>query len=150
MKEYYMMEAYKEARKAYALKETPIGAIVVFNGEIVGRGYNQIELTNDPINHAEIVALKNAAKNLKRWRLYDCEIYITMEPCIMCAGAIVNSRIKKIYIGAGHKKNHIVNKHNEYKLDIYRDSKIEYEFGILEELCSSILTNFFKERRNLY
>lgn len=146
--EFFMKEALKEAKKAYSLKETPIGAVIVYNGEIVGRGYNQIETTQNPVNHAEIMAIQDACRNLDRWRLFDCEMYITMEPCVMCAGAIVNSRIKKLYVGARHMKNHVVDKHNRYKIEIYNDSKVEFKFGILEEECSNLLTNFFKEKRN--
>lgn len=148
MKEFFMREAYKEAEKAFELEETPIGAIIVYEGEIVGRGYNMVETTNNSLNHAEIVAIQDASKKLGRWRLFDCDMYITMEPCVMCSGAIVNSRIKKIYIGTSHTKNHIVDKHNKFKLEIYDDCNIEYEFGILEEDCSKILTDFFKNRRN--
>lgn len=145
---YFMEEAIIEAKKAYSLKETPIGAVIVYNGCIVGRGYNQVEITNNALNHAEVAAIIDASKNLGRWRLFDCEMYITMEPCIMCAGAIINSRIKKIYIGTSHKKNHIIDKHNDFKKEIYRDCKIEYEFGILKEECSSLLNKFFYERRS--
>ncbi|MGP1487082.1 MAG: thiamine phosphate synthase [Peptostreptococcus stomatis] len=146
-KAYFMSEALKEARKAYAMKETPIGAVVVYDGQIVGRGFNQVELTGDPTQHAEMVAIQEAAKALGRWRLYDCQMYVTMEPCLMCAGAIENSRIKSLYIGASHKKNHLVGKHNDFKLEVYKDRKIDYEFGILEKEASKILTDFFKERR---
>ncbi|WP_198021054.1 deaminase [Peptostreptococcus sp. MV1] len=144
---YFMSEAMKEAKKAYAMKETPIGAVVVYDGQIVGRGFNQVELTGDPTQHAEIVAIQDAAKTLGRWRLFDCHMYVTMEPCLMCAGAIENSRIKKLYIGASHKKNHLVGKHNDFKLEVYRDRNINVEFGILEEEASRILTDFFRERR---
>ncbi|MFR4808298.1 MAG: nucleoside deaminase [Peptostreptococcus anaerobius] len=113
-KEYFMEQALVEARKAYALKETPIGAVIVYQGRIVGRGFNQVELQNNPLAHAEIMAINDAVKNLARWRLYDCQMYVTMEPCFMCAGAIANSRIRGLYIGAGHK-NHIVTKHNDFK-----------------------------------
>lgn len=146
-KEYFMSEALKEAKKAYTMRETPIGAVVVHDGKIVGRGFNQVELTGDPSQHAEMVAIQNAAKTLSRWRLYDCQMYVTMEPCLMCAGAIENSRIKSLYIGASHKKNHLVGKHNNFKLEVYRDRKIYYEFGLLEEEASKLLTDFFRERR---
>lgn len=146
-KEYFMEQALVEARKAYALKETPIGAVIVYQGRIVGRGFNQVELQNNPLAHAEIMAINDAVKSLARWRLYDCQMYVTMEPCFMCAGAIANSRIRGLYIGAGHHKNHIVTKHNDFKKEFYTDSKISFEIGILEEDCSRILVDFFKERR---
>ncbi len=145
--EYFMNEAIAEAKKAYALKETPIGAVVVYEDKIVGRGFNKIEISKDPINHAEIVAIKDAANNLDRWRLFNCEIYITMEPCFMCTGAIVNSRIKKVYIGARHLKNGKVDKHNNFQREYLEDCKVESIYGIKEEECSKILSAFFKERR---
>lgn len=146
-KEEYMRQALIQAKKAYAMKETPIGAVIVYDGKIVGRGFNIVEHMKDSTCHAEIMAIKDAQKKLGKWRLFDCELYVTMEPCLMCAGAIANSRIKEIYIGAGHNKNHIVDKHNNFKLEYYKDNKVYYEFGILEGECSSILTDFFKERR---
>ncbi len=142
-----MKEAIAEAKKAYALKETPIGAVVVYNDEIVGRGFNKIEISNDPTNHAEIVAIKDAVKRLKRWRLFDCEIYVTMEPCFMCTGAIVNSRIKKIYIGARHIKNGKIDKHNNFQKEFLEDNKVECVYNIEEEESSKILSDFFRERR---
>lgn len=145
---YFMSEALLEAQKGYDRGETPIGAIVVCNGEIVGRGYNKVETSNNPLNHAEMVAIEDACDKLGRWRLFDCEMYVTMEPCVMCAGAIVNSRIKKIYIGARHLKNHVVDKHNEFKREIYDDNKVIFEFGIMGEECSNILNEFFKKRRS--
>lgn len=145
--EYYMGEAIAEAKKAYALKETPIGAVIVYNGEIVGRGFNKVEITEDSTNHAEMVAIKNATENLNRWRLFDCEMYVTMEPCFMCTGAIVNSRIKKVYIGARHNKNEIVDKHNDFQHEFFMDNKVETVYDIKEEECSKILSDFFKERR---
>lgn len=142
-----MGEAIAEAKKAYALKETPIGAVIVYNDKIVGRGFNRIEKTNDSTNHAEIVAIKDAAKNLDRWRLFDCEMYVTMEPCFMCTGAIVNSRIKKVYIGARHTKNEIVDKHNDFQHEFLVDNKVETIYEVREEECSKILSDFFRERR---
>ena len=120
---------------------------MVHKGVIVGRGFNQVELTKDPTRHAEIAAIQDAAKKLGRWRLYDCQMYVTMEPCLMCAGAIENSRINTIHIAASHKKNHLVEKHNQFKEEVYMDRKIDYKFGLLEEEASKLLTSFFRERR---
>lgn len=150
LKEYFMNEAIKEARRAYSLKETPIGAVIVFDGKIVGRGCNMVEILNDATRHAEIGAITEASKNLRRWRLSDCEIFITMEPCFMCAGAIVNSRIDKVYIGARHKKNMVVDKNNSNKNEYLSDNKVEVEYGILEEDCSNLLTSFFSEKRRKF
>ena len=97
-KEYFMQEALKEAKKAYNKLEVPVGVVIVKDDKIIARAYNQKEMKNSPIKHAEIIAIEKACKKLNNWRLNDCEMYVTLEPCPMCAGAIVNSRIKKIYI----------------------------------------------------
>ena len=142
-----MSEAIIEAKKAYALKETPIGAVIVYEDRIVGRGFNKVEITSNSTNHAEMVAIKDATENLDRWRLFDCEMYVTMEPCFMCTGAIVNSRIKKVYIGVRHNKNEIVDRHNEYQREFFKDHKVETVYSVKEEECSKILSDFFRERR---
>ena len=97
-KEYFMKEALKEAEKAYKKLEVPVGAIIVKDGKIIARAYNQKESKTDTTKHAEILAIQKANKKLKSWRLIDCEMYVTLEPCTMCAGAIIHSRIKKVYI----------------------------------------------------
>ncbi|MDE5540081.1 MAG: nucleoside deaminase, partial [Bacilli bacterium] len=99
MEEKFMKEALKEARKAYNKEEIPVGAVIVKNGEIIARAYNLKETKKDTINHAEILAIKKASKKLNSWRLTDCEMYVTLEPCSMCAGALIQSRISKVYIG---------------------------------------------------
>ena len=146
-KSFYMKEALKEAYKAYNKKETPIGAIVVKDGEIVGRGHNLTETLNDCTAHAEILAIREAAENLGGWRLIDCDLYVTMEPCIMCSGAIVNSRIKNLIIGTKHIKNSYTEKQHEFKIDYYEDSNVEVFFGVLKEDCCNILQEFFKTLR---
>ena len=103
-KDYYMKQALKEAEKEYSKLEVPVGAIIVKDGKIIARGYNQKETKTDTTKHAEIIAIQKASKKLKSWRLINCEMYITLEPCSMCAGAIINSRIKKVYIGAMDQK----------------------------------------------
>jgi len=146
-KSFYMKEALKEAYKAYNKKETPIGAIIVKDGEIVGRGHNLTETLNDCTAHAEILAIREAAENLGGWRLIDCDLYVTMEPCIMCSGAIVNSRIKNLIIGTKHIKNSYTEKQHEFKIDYYEDSNVEVSFGVLKEDCCNILQEFFKTLR---
>ena len=94
--EYFMKQAIDLAQKAYNLNDIPIGAVVVKNEKIIGKGYNQVKLLNDPTAHAEIIAITSAANTIKNWQLKDCEIFTTLEPCIMCSGAIINSRIKNI------------------------------------------------------
>ena len=94
----FMLLALKEAQKSYNKEEIPVGAVIVKDGQIIARGHNLKETKNDTTNHAEIIAIKKASKKLKSWRLIDCEMYVTLEPCSMCAGALINARIKKIYI----------------------------------------------------
>lgn len=147
MQEIYMKEALKEAKKAYKKLEIPVGAIIVKNGKIIARGYNQKESKFDTTKHAEIIAIQKASKKLKSWRLIDCQMYVTLEPCTMCAGAIVNSRIQKVYIGASDEKTgavgSVLNLFDDYKFN----HNVEYEKGILENECSEILKKFFKELR---
>ncbi len=148
-KEYYMKQAIKEAEKAYSKLEVPVGAVIVKDGKIIARAYNQKESKTDTTKHAEILAIQKASKKLKSWRLIDCEMYVTLEPCTMCAGAIINSRIKKIYIGAMDEKTgavgSVLNLFEDYKFN----HKPEVEKGILKEDCESLLKQFFKELRKL-
>ena len=104
MEEKFMKEALKEAKKAYNKLEVPVGAVIVKDGKIIARGYNQKETKTDTTKHAEIIAIQKASQKLKSWRLLDCEMYVTLEPCSMCAGAIINSRIKKVYYGTSDNK----------------------------------------------
>ena len=97
--EYFMKEALKEAEKAKKLEEIPIGAVIVKDGKIIARGHNLKEKNKNAINHAEIIAINKASKKLDNWRLTDCDMYVTVEPCVMCAGALISSRIRKVYIG---------------------------------------------------
>ena len=146
-KEYYMRQALKEAEKAYKKLEIPVGAIIVKDGKIIARAHNQKETKTDTTKHAEILAIQKASKKLQSWRLIDCEMYITLEPCSMCAGAIINSRIKKIYIGALDEKTgaagSVLNLFDDYTFN----HKVEVEKGLLKENCENILKNFFKELR---
>ncbi|WP_250675123.1 nucleoside deaminase [Paraclostridium ghonii] len=146
-KSFYMNEAIKEAYKAYEKGETPIGAVVVKNGEIIARAHNLTETLNDPTAHAEILAIRKASDCLGGWRLINCDLYVTMEPCIMCSGAIVQSRIKKLIIGTKHIKNLNIEKQHEFKVDYFNTCNIDVTFDILKEECSYILQKFFKELR---
>lgn len=145
--EYFMMEALREAKKAYDKEETPIGAVIVKDGEIIGRGHNLTEHLKDATAHSEILAIKNAAKKLKGWRLFGCKMYVTMEPCIMCCGAIVNSRIREVVIGAKRVKNAKIEKQSDFKKEYFEDSKVEYKYGVLEEECAGMLGSFFNRLR---
>lgn len=145
---FYMKKALELANKAAEIGEVPVGAVVVkkSNGEIVGEGYNRREVDKDSIAHAEIIAIENASKQLGGWRLIDCEIFVTLEPCPMCAGAIINSRIERVVYGAMDKKagscGSVVN-----LFDLPYNHKPELTGGILSEECSSILSEFFKKLR---
>ncbi len=145
---FYMEEALKEAYKAYNKGETPIGAVIVKDGQIIAKAHNQTEELNDSTAHAELLAIKQASEVLQAWRLINCDLYVTMEPCIMCSGAIVNSRIKNIIIGTKHIKNLKMEKQHKFKIDYYNDNNIEVTFGVLEDECSHILKDFFKTLRS--
>lgn len=142
MKEYYMKIAIKEAEKALNNGEMPVGAVVVKNNKIIGKGYNKKEKTKNALMHAEIIAIQKACKKNKDWRLNYCELYVTMEPCIMCMGAIIESRIKKIYCGVENKKSKNINN------EIYVNEKIEFNCGILKKEVLNQITTFFKIIRN--
>ena len=145
--EKYMREALKEAQKAYDKLEVPVGAVIVKDGKIIARAYNQKETKFDTTKHAEILAIQKASKKLKSWRLIDCEMYVTLEPCPMCAGAIIQSRIKKVYYGVSDEKTGAVGS----KLNLFKDYKfnhnVEVENGILTDKCKELLQNFFIELR---
>ena len=149
MQEKFMKEALKEAKKAYDKLEVPVGAIIVKDGKIIARAHNLKETKFDTTNHAEIIAIQKASKKLKSWRLLDCEMYVTLEPCSMCAGAIINSRIKKVYIGANDEKTgavgSVLNLFEDYKFN----HEVEYETGILAKDCEKILKDFFKNLRKI-
>ncbi len=142
----YMKEALKEAKKAYNKKEVPVGAVIVKDGKIIARAHNLKETKLDTTKHAEILAIQKASKKLKAWRLKDCEMYITLEPCSMCAGAIISSRIKKIYIGTMDPKTgacgSVLN-----LLEYNFNHKVEVETGIMQQECEYILKDFFKKLR---
>lgn len=147
MDEIFMKEALKEACKAYEINEVPIGAVIVRDGEIVGRGFNQKETLKDATLHSEITAIKDACNNLGGWRLPGCTMYVTLEPCPMCAGAIVNARIERLVIGARDLKTGACGS----VLDITNHDRLnhqpEVKFGVLEEECSGILRDFFAKLR---
>ncbi len=145
----YMKEALKQAQKAYEKMEVPVGAVIVKDGKIIARAYNQKEYKNDTTNHAEILAIKKASKKLNSWRLLDCDMYVTLEPCSMCAGALIQSRIRKVYIGASDEKTgacgSVLNLLGDYKFN----HTVEIEKGILENECEALLKAFFKDLRNI-
>lgn len=145
-KEIFMKEALKEAKKAYKKEEIPVGAIIVKDGKIIARAHNLKETKNSSISHAEILAIEKACKKINAWRLEECEMYITLEPCMMCMGAIINSRIKKIYIGTLDPKTGACR--SVINIDNYKfNHVVEIETGILKEECEYILKDFFKMLR---
>ncbi|MDF2961290.1 MAG: adenosine deaminase [Paenibacillus sp.] len=143
----YMNEALAEARKAEELLEVPIGAVVVWKDQIIGRGHNLRETTLDPLAHAELIAIKQASDYLQAWRLLDCRLYVTLEPCPMCAGAIVQSRIPQVIYGttdpkagcAGTLMNLLQEERFNHRVDVIS--------GVLQEECSTMLTQFFRRLR---
>ena len=145
--EYFMKQALKQARKAYEKLEVPVGVVIVKDNKIIARAHNLKESKNNSICHAEILAIQKACKKLNSWRLLDCEMYVTLEPCSMCAGALINSRIKKVYIGVTDEKTGACGS----KLNLLEDFKfnhiVEIEKYILKDECESILKDFFKNLR---
>lgn len=147
IKKQFMLQALEMAKKAYKKDEVPVGAIIVRNGKVVSRAYNSRERKQNALHHAEILAINKACKKLKSFRLDDCEMYVTLEPCPMCSGAIVNARLKKVYFGcpdlnygcAGSKYNFLQDKTFEHLVDV--------EGGLLSNECSSLIKNFFVEIR---
>lgn len=145
--EKYMRAAIKQAQKAYAINETPIGCVIVYEGKIIGRGYNRRNTDKDPLAHAEIKAIKKASKKMGDWRLEQCTMYVTLEPCQMCAGAIIQSRLTRVVVGCMNPKagcaGSVLN-----LLDIKQfNHQAELTTGVLEEECSALMTGFFRELR---
>ena len=145
--EVYMKEALRQARKAYALMEVPIGCVIVYEGKIIARGYNRRNTDKNTTSHAEINAIRRASKKLGDWRLEGCTIYITLEPCQMCAGAIVQSRITRAVIGSMNPKAGCAGSVlNLLEMQEF-NHQVEVERGVLQEECSTMLSGFFRELR---
>ena len=147
-KNFFMEEALIEAKKALKKGEVPVGAVVVLEEDIIGRGYNQPITKNDPTAHAEIMALRDAAINLGNYRLNDTLVYTTLEPCLMCAGALVHARIKKLIYSASDPKSGVIESNGNLMRSAFLNHKISYEGGILKEESSEILKNFFLKKRS--
>ncbi len=143
----FMKEALKEAQKAYDKKEIPVGAVIVKDNKIIARAHNVKEEKNDTTKHAEIIAIQKASKKLNAWRLTGCEMYVTLEPCSMCAGALIQSRISKVYIGTMDYKTGACGSVLNLLKDYEFNHKVEMEKDILQEDCEKILKDFFKELR---
>ncbi len=145
--EKFMRQALKQAEKAYKLKEVPIGCVIVQDDRVIARGYNRRNTDKSVLMHAELTAMKKACKKVKDWRLEDCTMYITLEPCQMCAGAIVQARIPRVVIGSMNPKAGCAGSVlNILQMEQF-NHQCEVERGVLQEECSEILTNFFRELR---
>lgn len=147
MDEKYMREAIRQAKKAYALEEVPIGCVIVYEGKIIGRGYNRRTIDKNALAHAEVQAIRKACKKMDDWRLEDCTLYVTLEPCQMCSGAIVQARVKRVVVGCMNPKagcaGSILN-----LLDVKEfNHQVELTTGILGEECSQMMKQFFRELR---
>ena len=148
-KEDYMKLAINEAKKAYGQLEIPVGAIIVKDGKVIAKAHNEKEQKQDTTKHAEILAIQKASKKLKNWRLIDCDMYVTVEPCSMCAGALIQSRVRKVFIGAMDEKTGSCGSVLNLLEDYTFNHKVEVEYGICKEECEILLKNFFKELREI-
>ncbi len=134
--------AIREAKKAYLNDEVPVGAIIVKNNMVISKAYNKKKINKSSLEHAELICIKKASKKIGDWRLDECIMYVTMEPCLMCIGAIVESRIKKIVFGCAKPINSLINTE-----EIFKKNNIEVIGGILNEETSKIIKNFFQNKR---
>ena len=148
-KERFMKEALKQAKKGFDKGECPIGCVIVKDGKILVRSHNQKLAKCNPLLHAEVVAIDKACRKTGDWRLNDCDMYVTLEPCTMCSGAIIQSRIRKVYFGAYEPKSGAVCSCNDiFNVEHGHNHKVEFEGGILEEECSLLMKAFFKNLRD--
>ena len=143
----WMKSAFREAEKAFEKGEVPIGAVVVKKGQIIGRGYNQCESLTDPTAHAEIIAITSAANTIKDWRLKDCSLYVTKEPCPMCAGALVNARITLLGFGMYDEKEGCCGSLYQLCRDPRFNHQLTVKGGIMEDSCTLLIQEFFKKQR---
>ena len=144
--EFFMREALKQAKKAFAKNEVPVGCVIVFNDKIIARGYNKRETLQQSLAHAEIIAIKKACKALKTWRLEQCDMYITLEPCIMCSGAIIQSRIRKVIYGA-YDYRYVAHKSFISIFDKKFNHSVDISGGYLASDCENLIKSFFKKLR---
>ena len=145
--EKYMKAAIREAKKAWALGEVPIGCVIVYEDKIIGRGYNRRMVDHSALAHAEIAAVKKACKRMGDWRLEECELYVTLEPCPMCAGAIVQARIPKVYIGSMNPKAGCAGSVLDMLHEEGFNHQVQTDINVCQEECSRMLSQFFKDLR---
>lgn len=147
MDEKFMKEAIRQARKAYALNETPIGCVIVYEGKIIGRGYNRRNTDKNTLAHAEITAIRKASRKIGDWRLEGCTLYVTLEPCPMCAGAIVQSRMDRVVVGCMNPKAGCAGSVLNVLQTEGFNHQAELTTGVCQEECSGMMKSFFKELR---
>src|SRR5207302_3824430 len=147
--EYFMREALRQANKAYDANEVPVGAVVVRAGRIIARAYNQVELLKDATAHAEMLALTQAEAAVGDWRLTDCDLYVTKEPCVMCAGALIHVRIRRLVFGCADARSGAAGGMINLLRNPIFNHRCEITSGILQDECTAILQDFFREKREL-
>lgn len=147
MNDFFMKKALEEAQKAFDIDEVPVGAVIVRNGEIIAVGHNYRELSGDATAHAEMLAIRKACEVLGGWRLIGCDMYVTLEPCAMCSGAILQARIERLYIGAMDPKGGAAGSVLNLFEDYHFNHRTEVVKGVMEAECSQILKDFFKRKR---
>lgn len=147
MDDYMMKLAIEEARKAFILDEVPVGAVIVKDDKVVASAHNSREIMKDATSHAEIIAIREACRALGGWRLMDCDMYVTLEPCPMCAGAMVNARIRRIVFGAFDLRAGACGSIMNIAEDSRLNHRIEVVSGVLEEECRKLMQDFFREKR---
>jgi len=147
--EKYMKLALKEAHKAAAIDEVPVGAVIVLNDKVIARGFNKREINNDPLGHAEMIAIRKASKKLNNWQLVNCELYVTVEPCAMCAGAIMWSRLKRVVYGTGDPKGGAMGEAFNLFDERIVNHIPEIKGGVLTKECKEVIQSFFRNKRKI-
>jgi tRNA(adenine34) deaminase len=147
--EKYMKLALKEAHKAAAIDEVPVGAVIVLNDKVIARGFNKREINNDPLGHAEMIAIRKASKKLNNWRLVNCELYVTVEPCAMCAGAIMWSRLKRVVYGTSDPKGGAMGEAFNLFDERIVNHIPEIKGGVLAKECKEVIQSFFRNKRKI-
>ena len=143
----FMSEAFELAQESYNYNEVPVGAIILNNGKIIGRGRNNVITNNDVTSHAEINAIKDASKNIQNYRLVNCQMYVTLEPCHMCAKAIVDSRLKSVIFSTLEPKTGCIISIDKFLDAKYHNHRVEYQYGLMQKESSDLLKSFFEKRR---
>ncbi len=146
---HWMAYAIEQAHKAQEMDEVPVGAVIVKSNKIIGEGCNQVITLNDASAHAEIIALRNTGNNIQNYRIVETTLYVTLEPCMMCVGALVHARVKRVVFGAFDKKTGVATSNDNCFSKSYHNHKISIRGGVLEDKCGTLLSQFFKNKRQL-